>query len=158
MSEQQPIKITINGETYEAGQGLSVLNVINLAQIQHPQICYVPEVDPIQTCDTCIVEIDGQLARACSTTITEGMNVQTNSTSAKAAQTEGMDRLLENHMLYCTVCDNNNGNCKLIIQLKKWVSNIRNILSNRKSLQPKSICLIRSIAMIPISVSLVGNV
>ena len=113
MSEQQPIKITINGETYEAGQGLSVLNVINLAQIQHPQICYVPEVDPIQTCDTCIVEIDGQLARACSTTITEGMNVQTNSTSAKAAQTEGMDRLLENHMLYCTVCDNNNGNCKL---------------------------------------------
>ena len=24
-----------------------------------------------------------------------------------------MDRLLENHLLYCTVCDNNNGNCKL---------------------------------------------
>ncbi|MDN4618888.1 formate dehydrogenase subunit alpha [Paenibacillus sp. PsM32] len=112
MSEQ-PIKITINGESYEAGSGLSVLNVINLAQIEHPQICYVPEVDPIQTCDTCIVEIDGKLARACSTIITEGMNVQTDSVSAKAAQTEGMDRLLENHMLYCTVCDNNNGNCKL---------------------------------------------
>lgn len=24
-----------------------------------------------------------------------------------------MDRLLENHLLYCTVCDNNNGNCTL---------------------------------------------
>lgn len=113
MSEQQTIKMTINGEVYEAGQGLSVLQVINLAQIEHPQICYVPEVDPIQTCDTCIVEIDGKLTRACSTIITENMNVQTHSTSAKAAQTEGMDRLLENHMLYCTVCDNNNGNCKL---------------------------------------------
>lgn len=112
MSEQR-IKITINGQSYEAGSGLSVLNVINLAQIEHPQICYVPEVDPIQTCDTCIVEIDGKLARACSTIITEGMSVQTDSVSAKAAQTEGMDRLLENHMLYCTVCDNNNGNCKL---------------------------------------------
>ena len=24
-----------------------------------------------------------------------------------------MDRILENHLLYCTVCDNNNGNCKI---------------------------------------------
>ena len=31
----------------------------------------------------------------------------------KEAQTEAMDRILENHLLYCTVCDNNNGNCKL---------------------------------------------
>lgn len=106
-------KLTINGESYEAQSGLSVLNVINLAKIEHPQICYVPEVDPIQTCDTCIVEIDGQLRRACSTKITEGMNVLTQSAAAKEAQTEGMDRLLENHLLYCTVCDNNNGNCKL---------------------------------------------
>ena len=32
---------------------------------------------------------------------------------AKEAQTEAMDRILENHLLYCTVCDNNNGNCKV---------------------------------------------
>src|SRR5699024_11833603 len=31
----------------------------------------------------------------------------------KASQTEAMDRILANHSLYCTVCDNNNGNCKL---------------------------------------------
>ncbi len=28
-----------------------------------------------------------------------------------AAQREAFDRILGNHMLYCTVCDNNNGNC-----------------------------------------------
>ena len=28
-----------------------------------------------------------------------------------AAQREAFDRILENHQLYCTVCDNNNGNC-----------------------------------------------
>ena len=32
-------------------------------QISHPQICYLPEVDPIETCDTCIVEVDGRLLR-----------------------------------------------------------------------------------------------
>ncbi len=89
------------------------MGVINENGIEHPQICYVPEVDPIQTCDTCIVEVDGKLTRSCSTVVTEGMNIERNSTRAKEAQTEAMDRLLENHLLYCTVCDNNNGNCKL---------------------------------------------
>ena len=28
-----------------------------------------------------------------------------------AAQREAFDRILGNHLLYCTVCDNNNGNC-----------------------------------------------
>ncbi len=32
---------------------------------------------------------------------------------ARAAQKEGFDRLLGNHLLYCTVCDNNNGNCEV---------------------------------------------
>ena len=35
----------------------------------------------------------------------------TSSPRADAAQREAFDRILGNHMLYCTVCDNNNGNC-----------------------------------------------
>ncbi|PEI85466.1 formate dehydrogenase subunit alpha [Bacillus pseudomycoides] len=107
------VHITIDGKRYTAESGSTILGIINQNGIEHPQICYVPEVDPIQTCDTCIVEVDGKLVRSCSTVATNGMNVELSSISAKAAQTEAMDRLLENHLLYCTVCDNNNGNCKL---------------------------------------------
>ncbi|MGG0658359.1 formate dehydrogenase subunit alpha [Rummeliibacillus pycnus] len=106
-------KMKINGTPYEIKLGETILDVINKNQISHPQICHVPEVDPIQTCDTCIVEVDGQLVRSCSTKAQDGMDVQLTSPKAKEAQTEAMDRLLENHMLYCTVCDNNNGNCTL---------------------------------------------
>ena len=35
------------------------------------------------------------------------------SAAASAAQREAFDRILENHLLYCTVCDNNNGNCTI---------------------------------------------
>src|ERR1700681_1749665 len=66
---------------------------------------------PIQTCDTCIVEVDGKLARACGTLVADGSSVLTASSKAVAAQREAFDRILENHLLYCTVCDNNNGNC-----------------------------------------------
>jgi formate dehydrogenase major subunit len=58
-----------------------------------------------------LVEIKGQLVRACATTASEGMKVSTISPKAHAAQQEAFDRILSNHMLYCTVCDNNNGNC-----------------------------------------------
>ncbi|PJN92116.1 2Fe-2S iron-sulfur cluster-binding protein, partial [Bacillus sp. mrc49] len=103
----------INGLDYTAKAGLTILEVINKNGLAHPQICYVPEVDPIQTCDTCIVEVDGKLVRSCSTVAMSGMDIALGSRSAKEAQTEAMDRILENHSLYCTVCDNNNGNCKL---------------------------------------------
>ena len=107
------ITIKINGVDYETKSGSTLLETINQHEIPHPQICYVPELDPIQTCDTCIVEANGKLVRSCSTHVADGMRVELSSDGAKEAQTEAMDRLLENHLLYCTVCDNNNGNCKL---------------------------------------------
>ena len=60
-----------------------------------------------------MVETDGELVRACSTKVQPGMSIETTTRLATAARTEAMDRILENHMLYCTVCDNNNGNCTL---------------------------------------------
>ncbi|USK68073.1 formate dehydrogenase subunit alpha [Peribacillus frigoritolerans] len=113
MMSDSNITITINGKAYTANEGATILEVINQNEMAHPQICYVPEVDPIQTCDTCIVEVNGKLVRSCSTKAVSGMDVALDSSKAKEAQTEAMDRILENHSLYCTVCDNNNGNCKL---------------------------------------------
>lgn len=76
-----------------------------------PQLCYHKQLGPIQTCDTCMVEVDGMLKRACATVVTPGMRVESTSAKADMAQREAMDRILQNHDLYCTVCDNSNGNC-----------------------------------------------
>lgn len=105
--------VKINNQTYEVTDEKTIIQLLNNEKIAHPQVCYNPLVDPIQTCDTCIVEVDGELVRACSTPLTKNMNIQLQSNSAKVAQTEAMDRILENHSLYCTVCDNNNGDCTL---------------------------------------------
>jgi formate dehydrogenase major subunit len=105
------MKITINGSSYEAEAEERLVDVINRVGKELPQVCYHPQLGPIQTCDTCLVEINGTLARACGTTVSAGMDVATESVRAKAAQREAFDRILGNHLLYCTVCDNNNGNC-----------------------------------------------
>jgi formate dehydrogenase major subunit len=41
------------------------------------------------------------------------MEITSTGTSAKAAQQEGMDRILNRHELYCTVCEHNTGDCTL---------------------------------------------
>ncbi|MDB5354733.1 MAG: putative formate dehydrogenase [Phycisphaerales bacterium] len=103
--------ITLDGSARDARAGERLIDLINRAKIQLPQVCYHPQLGPVQTCDTCMVEVDGKLVRACATVVTDGMKVVTNSAAAQAAQRGAFDLLLENHLLYCTVCDNNNGNC-----------------------------------------------
>src|ERR1700677_2943199 len=103
--------ITLNGLKREAVAGERLIDVINRAGVQLPQVCYHPQLGPIQTCDTCMVEVDGKLVRACAVVVSDGMQVSTTSDAASAAQRQVFDHVLENHMLYCTVCDNNNGNC-----------------------------------------------
>src|SRR5215469_3111926 len=104
-------RIRVDGAILDAEAGSRLIDFLNQANIQIPQICYHPQLGPIQTCDTCMVEVNGNLVRACATQIADGMEVSTKSHRAIAAQREAFDRILGNHMLYCTVCDNNNGNC-----------------------------------------------
>src|SRR5260370_9207609 len=103
------LKITIDGVSNEATSGERLIDVINRAGAKLSQVCYHPQLGPIQTCDTCMVEINGQLARACATTVSDGIAVSTKSEKAGAAQREAFNRILTNHVPYCTVCAITNG-------------------------------------------------
>ena len=104
-------QITVDGIDIPALDGERLIDALNRATKELPQVCYHHRLGPIQSCDTCMVEVGGSLLRACGSKVIPGMVVATESTRARAAQTEAFDRILGNHLLYCTVCDNNNGNC-----------------------------------------------
>jgi formate dehydrogenase major subunit len=105
------MSVTVDGAITEAKPAERLADLLNRTGAKLPQVCYHPQLGPIQTCDTCMVEADGILVRACVTLVRPGMEVSTKSARALAAQREAFDRILGNHLLYCTVCDNNNGNC-----------------------------------------------
>jgi formate dehydrogenase major subunit len=110
---KQVFSVTIDDIAQETTSGDRLIDVINRAGVKLSQVCYHPQLGPIETCDTCMVEINGRLARACATTVSAGMAVLTQTEKAAAAQREAFDRILSNHVLYCTVCDNDNGNCTI---------------------------------------------
>jgi formate dehydrogenase major subunit len=83
--------ISVDGHPISANEGELVVEAI-LREKEIPHICYhSPLMGPIQTCDTCLVEVDGKLVRSCGTKVNSGMQVVTDSKRAKDARAEAFD-------------------------------------------------------------------
>ncbi|HVV45951.1 MAG TPA: formate dehydrogenase subunit alpha [Bryobacteraceae bacterium] len=104
--------IRIDGLPVQTVEGERLVDAINRAGVPLSQVCYHPQLGPIQTCDTCIVEVNNELVRACGTSAPMSGEVRVaSSPGARAAREAAFQKLLANHELYCSVCDRNNGNC-----------------------------------------------
>ncbi|MDP4162148.1 MAG: formate dehydrogenase subunit alpha [Bacillota bacterium] len=110
---EENISFQFNGKEYLAKSGQTILDAAREQDVFIPGICYHPNLGTIQTCDTCYVNVNGEMVRSCATKVENGMTVDTISDPVKDAQNEAISRILKNHELYCTVCDNNNGNCTI---------------------------------------------
>src|ERR1700735_2452501 len=75
--DQPPCEITVNGIACHADAGELLIDVTNRLGPEIPQVCYHPQLGPIQTCDTCLVEVNGRLERACATRVHQEMQVVT---------------------------------------------------------------------------------
>ncbi len=109
----EKIKFRSGEKEYSAISGQTILQALMAQGIDIPHVCYQPNLGPIKTCDTCIVEANGKMVRSCSTPVEDRMTIVYDSTRVKDLQVEATQRILHNHDLYCTVCDNNNGDCAL---------------------------------------------
>ncbi len=90
--------VIVNSKPQEIKPGERLIDTLNRSGILIPQVCYHPQLGPIQTCDTCMVEMDGKLVRACGTHALDGAQVETGSPRAEAARREAFDRILGNHL------------------------------------------------------------
>ncbi|MBT2710186.1 formate dehydrogenase subunit alpha [Pseudomonas sp. ISL-84] len=126
------LNIKINGVELKANPDNTVLQLLNDSSIEIPQVCYHPSLGAIETCDTCIVSVNGELVRSCSTKIKDGDVIDTIDPNVKEAQTIAMDKILFNHELYCTVCDYNNGGCEVHNTVKAMKINHQSIPFDQK--------------------------
>ncbi|PLS17244.1 formate dehydrogenase subunit alpha [Bacillus sp. M6-12] len=126
------INIKINGVEMQTKGERSVLEFLNESSIEVPQVCFHPSLGPIETCDTCIVSVNGELVRSCSTKLKNGDRIDTAAPEVREAQVIGMDRILVNHELYCTVCDYNNGGCQIHNTVKEMKINHQSVPFTQK--------------------------
>jgi len=100
--------ITVDDERFEyLGGDSTVLDFLVRNGFYIPHICYTPGLGVLKTCETCIVEVDGHLVRACSTKLRDGMRIGLNTPRALEARRRAVERILMDHNLVCTICDKN---------------------------------------------------
>jgi len=130
------VSLSINGSAVTVPEGTLVVNAAKMLGITIPVFCYHPKMEPVGMCRQCLVEIGRpmmdratgkpvldeagkqkiqfgpKLETSCTTPVSEGMVVLTNSDKARAAQHEILEFLLTSHPLDCPICDKG-GECPL---------------------------------------------
>ena len=110
------VSLTIDGIATSVPKGTLVIRAAEQLGLAIPRFCDHPLLDPVGACRQCLVEVEGQRKplASCTTTVTDGMVVRTQLTSALAdkAQQGVMEMLLINHPLDCPICDKG-GECPL---------------------------------------------
>ena len=113
---EKKLKLTVNGKEVESAPGEMLIAAAEKAGVLIPRFCYHPRLEPVGVCRMCLVEVKGPrgftLQPACYISVSDGMEVVTDSEKAKKAQDGVLEFLLANHPLDCPVCDKG-GECPL---------------------------------------------
>ena len=108
------ITIKINGMNVTAPEGSTILEAARLAHIEIPTLCFLKEINEIDACRMCVVEVKGakSLVASCVYPINEGMEVWTNTPKVLDYRRKTLQLLLSNHRKECLSCVRS-GNCEL---------------------------------------------
>lgn len=103
------LKLIINGRQVTATSGMTVLQAAQEAGIYIPTLCADPDLEPHGGCRLCIVEIKGMrgMPTACTTTINDGMVINTETDAVNKARRSVIDLLIADHPMDCLTCVKN---------------------------------------------------
>jgi NADH-quinone oxidoreductase subunit G len=138
------VTVTIDGVTVTVPAGTNIVDAARKAESAIPVFCYHPKMKPVGMCRMCLVEVytpkvdpatrqvvlgeDGKpvlalmmnkLQTACTTPVSDGMVVKTDTEKVKFAQRGVLEFLLTSHPLDCPVCDKG-GECPLQNLTMQW--------------------------------------
>ncbi len=98
------VKMTINSTKVTADSNQTILEVVHEQKLDHiPNLCLEKQLEPFNSCYLCLVEIKGRekLVPACSTKVSEGMQIETHSERVLNGRRASLELLLSNHYADC---------------------------------------------------------
>ncbi|MCJ7856466.1 FAD-dependent oxidoreductase [Lachnospiraceae bacterium NSJ-143] len=99
----EKLRLNINGREVTGFPGQTVLEVAKENGIDIPTLCYDKRVEVYGACGLCVVEAEGnpKLLRACATTISDGMVINTNTKRVIDSRKAALELLLSDHTGDC---------------------------------------------------------
>ena len=107
-------KILINGKEHEFEENLTLIQALELTDIEVPRFCYHDKLSIAGNCRMCLVEMEKspKPIASCAMPAADGMVIKTNTPKIEKSRKGVMEFLLANHPLDCPVCDQG-GECDL---------------------------------------------
>ncbi|MBF0426845.1 MAG: FAD-dependent oxidoreductase, partial [Magnetococcales bacterium] len=124
MSEN--ITVTLNGRSVEAPAGATIRDVAEANGVHVPTFCHDDRLKPFASCFLCVVEVANArtLLPACSTRVTPGMAITTDSPKVTHSRKTALDLLLSDHAGDCIApCE---ATCPANIDIQGYVAHIAN--------------------------------
>ena len=108
------VSCTIDSIPITVEEGTTVLVAARRNEIYIPTLCDDPRLEPYGGCRLCVVHVTGipRLATACTTPVTEGMEVKTSSPEIEGRRRTIVELILSDHPNDCMVCEKA-GDCTL---------------------------------------------
>lgn len=108
------VTLIIDGESVTMPEGTSIMRAASLTGCSIPKLCATDNVDSFGSCRLCLVEIEGRAGypASCTTPVSEGMVVRTQSERLKQLRRGVMELYISDHPLDCLTCAAN-GDCEL---------------------------------------------
>ncbi|MFB3922784.1 MAG: molybdopterin-dependent oxidoreductase [Terriglobia bacterium] len=109
-----PITLTIDHKPVTVPAGTLLIEAAKQVGIEVPSFCYYPGLALQGACRMCLVAIEKmpKLQTACTTVVTNGMVVHTDTPEVVNGRKAMLEFVLTNHPLDCPVCDKG-GECEL---------------------------------------------
>ncbi len=115
MSPQaQTVTITINDREVQCSPDQTILKAAHRSGIAIPNLCHEPRLKPYGGCRMCLVEVENspKLFASCTTKITPGMVIHTNTEKLVEYRKKVLQLLLSDHPQDCMTCEKS-GTCQL---------------------------------------------
>ena len=108
------VTLTIDGISVTVPEGTSVMRAASEGGVKVPRLCATDSLKSFGSCRICLVEIEGRrgFPASCTTTVTDGMEVRTQSEEIGKLRRNVMELYISDHPLDCLTCPTN-GDCEL---------------------------------------------
>src|SRR5271165_2274848 len=132
-------KAKVNGVEVDFENGMTVLQVAELAGEEIPRFCYHERLSIAGNCRMCLVEVKPGPPKpqaSCALPATDGQEIITNSPMVEKARKGVMEFLLINHPLDCPICDQG-GECDLQDQSIGYGRDATRYSENKRAVEEK---------------------
>ena len=105
------IRIFMDNQPIEVAPGTTILKAAQDHGIHIPTLCWHEQLTPYGGCRLCIVEVEGMrnLPTACTTPVSEGMIVRTQTAQVQQIRREILQLFMSEHPSSCLICEERQG-------------------------------------------------